>query len=125
MLASLNKTFTTKYLGECTWYDGRGIERYVELGTINSSQEACVESLMKRFDVQSISDIPAFLGADLEPKQDDEPGGDWPVREAVGSLMWQSTMIRPDITNAMLAVARYAHEPTEKLWQAIMKILSY
>ena len=47
------------------------------------------------------------------------------MREAVGSLMWLSTMTRPDITNAVRAVARYAHEPTERLWQAIMKILSY
>ena len=86
------------------------------------SQEAYVQSLMKWFDVQSISDIPASLGADLGPRPDDEPGGDWPVREAVGSLMWLSTMTRPDI-NAVRAVARYAHEPTERLWQAIMKIL--
>ena len=34
-------------------------------------------------------------------------------------------MARPDITNAVRAVARYAHEPTERLWQAILKILSY
>ena len=80
---------------------------------------------MKRFDVQPISDIPASPGADLGPKQDDESGGDWPVREAIGSLMWLSTMTRPDITNALRAVARYALEPTERLWQAIMKILSY
>ena len=125
LLASLNKTFPTNDLGECTWYDGCGIERDVELGTIKLSQEAYVESLMKWFDVQSISDIPASPGADLGPKQDDEPGGDWPVREAIGSLMWLSTMTRPDITNAVRAVARYAHKPTERLWQAIMKILSY
>ena len=80
---------------------------------------------MKRFDVQPIPDIPASPGADLGPKQDDESGGDWPVREAIGSLMWLSTMTRPDITNALRAVARYALEPTERLWQAIMKILSY
>ena len=80
---------------------------------------------MKRFDVQSISDIPASPGADLRPKQDNEPGGDWPVREAIGSLMWLSTMTRPDITNAVRAVARYAHEPTERLWQTITQILSY
>ena len=43
---------------------------------------------MKRFDVQSISDIPASPGAELGPKQDDGPGGDWPVRQAIGSLMW-------------------------------------
>ena len=47
------------------------------------------------------------------------------MREAGGSLMWLSTMTRPDIINAVRGVARYAHEPTERLWQAIMKILSY
>ena len=111
LLASPNKKFTTNNLGECTWYNGCGIERYVELGTINLSQEAYLESFMKRLNVQSISDIPAFLGVNLGPMQGDEPGGDWPVSEAVGSRMWLSTMTRPDITNAMLAVARYAHEP--------------
>ena len=125
LLASLNKKFTTNDLGECTWYDGCDIERDVELGTIKLSQEAYVESLMKRFDVQSISDILASPGADLGPKQDNEPGGDWPVREAIERLMWLSTMTRPDITNAVRAVARYAHEPTERLCQAITKILSY
>ena len=125
LLASLYKKFPTNNLGECTWYDGCGIERDVELGTIKLSQKAHVESLMKRFDVQSISNIPASPGADLGPKQDDGPGGDWPVREAVGSLMWLSTMTRPDITNAVRAVARYAHEPTERLWQAIVKISLY
>ena len=79
---------------------------------------------MKLFDVQSIFDIPASPGADLGSKQNDEPGGDWPVKEAVGSLMWLSTMTRPGITNAVQALARYAHEPTERLCQAIMKILS-
>ena len=39
--------------------------------------------------------------------------------------MWLSTMTRPDIINAVRAVERYAHEPTEKLWQAIIKIVSY
>ena len=70
---------------------------------------------MKRFDVQSVSDIPASPGADLRPKRDEEPGGDWPVREAVGSLIWLSTMTRPDITNAVRAVVRDANEPTERL----------
>ena len=68
LLASLNKKFPTNDLGECTWYDGCGIERDVDLGTIKFSQEAYVESLMKRFDVQSISHIPASPGADLGPK---------------------------------------------------------
>ena len=54
LLASLYKMSPTNNLGECTWYDGCGIERDVELGTIKVSQEAYVESLMTRFDVKSI-----------------------------------------------------------------------
>ncbi|CAM9560755.1 unnamed protein product [Ascophyllum nodosum] len=125
LLLSLNKKFPRNDLEQCTWYDGCGIERNAELGMIKLSQEANVESLMTRFDVHPTSDIPASPGADLGPKRDDESGGDWPVREAVGSLLWLSTMTRPNITNAVRAVARYAHTPTARLWQAIMKILSY
>ena len=57
------------------------------LGTIKLSQEAYVEGLMKRFDVQSIFYIPASPGADLGPKQDDEPGGDWTGWGVVGRLL--------------------------------------
>ena len=46
------------------------------------------------------------------------------MREAVGSLMWLSTMTRLDITNVLRVVALYAHEPTEWLWQATIKIVS-
>ena len=113
LLPSLNRRFPTNNLGKCTWYDGCGIERDVEPGTIKLSQDAYIESLMKRLDVPSISNIPASPGTDLGSKQDDVPGGDWPVREAVGSLMWLLTMARPDITNAVRGVGRYAHEPTE------------
>ena len=30
---TLNKTFPTNNLGKCTWYDGCGIERDVEIAT--------------------------------------------------------------------------------------------
>ena len=78
------------------------------MGTIKLSQEAYVESLMTPFDVYTTSDTPPSPGTNLGPKRDDESGGDLPVREAVGSLLWLLTMARPDITNAVGAVARYA-----------------
>ena len=124
MLASLTKKVPTNNLGEYTWYDGCGNEINVKLGTIKLSQEAYVESLMRRFNVHSTSNIPASPGANLGPEREDEPGGDWPTREAVGSLLWLSTMTRPDIINAVRAVARYAHEPTEKTMEG-ETILSY
>ena len=88
LLLSLNKKFPTNDLGEYPCYDGCGIERNAELGTIKLSQEAHVESLMTRFDVHIISDTLASPGADLRPKLDDEVGRNWPARKAVGSLLW-------------------------------------
>ena len=73
LLSYLNKKFSTNNLGECT--------------SNTLSQEAYVESLTKRFDVQTTCPIPASPGDDLGPKRDDEEGGDSPVREAVGSLL--------------------------------------
>ena len=115
-LLSLNKKFSTNHLGECTWYDGCGIERNAELGTINLSQEAHIERFMTHFDVHTTLDTPTSPGADLRPKRHNESGGDWPVREAVGRLLWLSTIKPPDITNAVRAVGRYAHIPIERLW---------
>ncbi|CAN0299130.1 unnamed protein product [Ectocarpus fasciculatus] len=125
LLASLNKKFPTNDLGECTWYDGCGIERDLDSGTLTISQSAYVESMMKRFDVMTTSPIPASPGVDLGPKRDDEPGGNWPVREAVGSMMWVAIFTRPDIANALRAVARHAHAPAERHWRAALKILEY
>lgn len=112
-LKSLNEKFRTNNPGKCAWYDEYGIERDREVGTINLSQEAYVER-MKIFDVPSTTDIPASPGGNLGPKRDDESGEDCPVREAFGSLLWLSTMTQPGTTNAVRAVARYAHTPTEK-----------
>lgn len=49
-------------LGECTWYDGCGIERNMRLDTLDlhCRRHTQVECLMTRFDVQQ-STPPAFL----------------------------------------------------------------
>ena len=86
LLLSLNKTFSTDDLGECTWYSGWGFERNADLVTVKLLQEAYVESLMTRFDVQTTFDTPASPGAGLGPQRCDKSGKLCPVRETVGSL---------------------------------------
>ena len=122
--AALNTQFPTNNLGELTWYTDCAFTRNWELGTLEITQKAFVESMLNRFGVKSSSDIPATPGVELGPREEGEPKGDWPYREVMGSLMWPSTMTRPDISNAVRAVARHSHNPTDRRWKAVLKIMA-
>ncbi|CAM9850875.1 unnamed protein product [Sphacelaria rigidula] len=43
----------------------------------------------------------------------------------MGSLMWIANQTRPDIANAVRAVARFSHEPRLTHYKAAQKILQY
>ena len=81
--------------------------------------------MLNRFGVNSSSDIPATPGVELGPREEGEPKGDWPYMEAVGILMWLSTMTRPDISDAVRVVVRHSHNPTDRHWKAVLKNMAY
>ena len=64
-------------------------------------------------------------GVKLSDFDADEEATDFPFRELVGSLMWLVTQTRPDIANAVRAVARYCASPKQVHWDAAMGILGY
>ena len=72
-----------------------------------------------------MSDLPASQSADLGPWRNDESLCDKPVRAAVRSFIWLGSMTRPNIANAVRAVARQAHDPAERHWRAVRKINAY
>ena len=111
--------------GELSWYLGCAFERDRKGGVLRASQRAFIESVVSRYGVDTVSDLPASQSADLGPRRDDEPVGDKPVRAALGSLIWLGGMTRSDIANAVRAVARQAHDPTERHWRAVRKIIAY
>ena len=122
--AALTTKFSTNYLVELTWYTGCAFMRNWELGTLEITQYAFVERMLTRFGVNSSSDIPATPGVELGRREEGEPRGDWPFREAMCSLMWLSTMTRPGISNAVHPVARHSHNPTDRQWKALMKSMT-
>ena len=111
--------------GELSWYLGCAFERDRKRGVLRASQKAFIESVVSRYGVDAVSDLPASQSADLGPRRNDEPVCDKPVRAAVGSLIWLGGMTRPDIANAFRAVARQAHDPAERHWLPVRKIIAY
>ena len=123
--AALTTKFSTNHLGELTWYTDCAFKRNWELGTLEITQKAFVESKLNRFGVNSSSDLPTNPGVELGRREEGEAKGDWPYRETVGSQMWLSTMTRPDTSNTLRAVARHSHNPTDRHWNAVLKIMTY
>ena len=78
-----------------------------------------------KFNICRTSAIPASLANDNRSLKEDEGAGDVPFREVVESLMSIASQTRPDISNAVRAVARYSHEPNTSHWKAAQKILNY
>ena len=55
----------------------------------------------------------------------DEPTVGHVFRELIGSLLWIALLSRPDIVNAVRAVARYCSAPKMIHWKAALGILGY
>jgi len=56
---SLSRKLPMTDLGACTWYDGCAIFEDREKGVTTIFQRAFTESLVQKFDVKEISDLPA------------------------------------------------------------------
>ncbi|CAB1105338.1 unnamed protein product [Ectocarpus sp. CCAP 1310/34] len=64
-------------------------------------------------------------GLKLSEFDQDEEVVSWPFRELIGSLMLLATQTRPDIANAVRAVAQYCASLKEIHWRAGRGILGY
>ena len=125
VVQALGDSLPTKNLGEVIFFLGCAFRRDREAGTIEISQESYIRSVLERFKICRTSSIPASPANDYRSVKEDEDAGDVPFREVVGSLMWIANQTRPDISNAVRAVARHSHEPKKSHWKAAQKILNY
>ena len=107
----LNRLVPINNLGELRWYAGCRYSRDWDAGTLTISQQAFAENTAFKFGVSSGRRNPLEKGLKLEEFDATEPEGDWPFRELVGCLMWLANQTRPDIANAVRAVARYTNSP--------------
>ena len=89
------------------------------------SLKAFTDKIVEKFGIVSNQAIPAVVGLRLEEFENDEPEGGWPFREVVGSLMCFANQTRPNISNAVKYVARYAYAPKSVDWGAVLSSLKY
>ena len=125
LVQALGDSLPTKNLGDVLFFLGCAFCRDREAGVIEISQESYIRSVLERFKICRTNSIPASPANAYRSVNEDEDAGDVPFREVVGSLMWIASQTRPDIANAVRAVARHSHEPKKSHWKAAQKILNY
>ena len=104
---------------------GCSFERDTDEGTLTISQMNFASALVERFGITTECDTPSSPSVELLPRSEDEPQTTEPYREAVGSLMWLANTTRPDLAQAVGAVARHSHDPSDTHWKAVKRVLAY
>ena len=103
-------------LGELRLYAGCRCSRDFDSGTITISQQTVAENIVEKFGIPRTKKTPMVVGLRLEDFDPTEPDVDEPFGSLVGHLMWLANQTRPDILNAVRAVARYSHAPKLVHW---------
>ncbi|CAM9325272.1 unnamed protein product [Pylaiella littoralis] len=111
-------------LGELRWYVGCRLSRDF-LETVTLSHQAVAEKRVANFGVHESTDTFTLVGLTIEQFDENTPSINEPFRSLARHLMWLANQTRPDILNAMRAVARYSHAPKRLHWQAALHVLMY
>lgn len=105
---------------------GIKIARNKQLGTIHISQPDYIRKLIVRFHMTDCH--PLAVPADPNCRLDEsatESNEKFPYKEAIGSLMYLTTVSRPDIAFAVGQASRHCENPNRQHWAAVRRILAY
>jgi hypothetical protein len=125
--------FNMKDLGEIYWLLNIKIERDRKAKTINLSQSAYIEKILKRFNLQEAKTVSMPVDPNTKLNKDQcaitekqkDRMKNVPYRQAVGSLMWAAVATRPDIAFAVSLLSQFMECPGEVHWEAIKRVLKY
>jgi hypothetical protein len=131
--AGLRKHVEVTDLGELHWMLGPETKRDREAGTIQISQRAYIDSILRRFNFTDLKPLSTHMDTSFRLSAEQAPASaaehaimrHVPYREAVGALNWAALATRPDIAFAVATVARFAANPGPPHWEAVKQIFRY
>ena len=123
----LAKVFKVKDLGTATFYLGMDLVRNREERTLVLTQKRYVNDLMARYVPPGArpKSLPLDGTAPLRKAGVTLESVNPSYAEIVGSLMYLAVCTRPDIAQAVGALARYMAKPTEEHYKAAKHVLAY
>lgn len=124
---SLMSAFEARDLGEATFFLGMSITRDRDNRTIKLGQERLTTDLLSKYGMLEAKSLSTPLGTSIKLTKDGErlDCATYGYSQLIGSLMYLSVCTRPDIAQAVGALARYMAQPTTAHWQSAKGVLRY
>ena len=120
-------TFEARDLGPATFFLGMDIYRDRKNRTISLGQHRLTMDLLEQHGMAECKPLSVPLSSSTKLAKDGEPldTSTHGYSQLIGSLMYLSVCTRPDISQAVGALARYMSKPTTAHWQAAKGVLRY
>ena len=122
-----------KDLRELHWLLNLKIERDRRSRSISFSQEAYIDKILDRSNIQDTKMHITPLDPNMKLSKDQCPESHEdkvamskiPHREAIGSLMWEAVATWPDIAFIVSLLSQFLKNPGEIHWNAVKRVLKY
>ena len=121
---AFSEKFQVKDLGELQYFLGVKVIQDHKNESVWIGQESYTENILRKFGMEdaktgrTLMDTSSNLVKGDEDTYMDQP----PYQSAVGSLLYLSTVTRPDITYAVSNVAKFGAKQTKQHWVAVKRI---
>ena len=126
--AALLRAFDARDMGEASLFLGMSVKRDRTAGTLRLSQERMTSELITKWGLESGKTKSTPLSPAIKlTKEEGEPLNTslHAYSALVGSLLYLAVCTRPDIAQAVGALARHMANPTMVHWQAAKGVLRY
>jgi hypothetical protein len=126
IISDLQSAFDLKDMGEVSTFLGIGISRDRPNRSLSMSQSRYITDVLGKYNMLDARprSVPLCVSTPLQRDgRPLEPG--YSFSELIGSLLYLSICTRPDIAQAVGALARYMSAPTQEHWTAALGILRY
>lgn len=124
---NLLTTFEGRDLGPASFFLGMDIKRDRQARTLSLGQSRLTMDLLEKYNMTECKPLSTPLSTATKLSKDGEPldTATHGYSQLIGSLIYLSVCTRPDISQALGALARYMAAPTVVHWQAAKGVLRY
>jgi hypothetical protein len=130
-----SKRFRAKHLGKLNWFLGMGIDQDPTDYSITISQQTYIKKLLEKFVPGYVANaikhsMPCNITTfdSLRPattNEEREAADNLPYLQLIGSLLYNSTMVHPEISYHMSVLCSCMHDPTPECHEAAISLLQY